>query len=125
MSLGVRVPTDIVPDADGMVHPMTGGMSVTPSRNDLGRLPPHMIPRRLSETLPGVFGHARGPNRLAVYAMGNGPFRAEPIAAGLDLRLDPRQAGHGYVEPDRVTALANYRAALGATREFWSVEDEP
>jgi hypothetical protein len=53
--------------------------------------------------------------------MGEGDFVAAPLATDLVLRPDPkRPTEHGFVEPDRDMAVAEYEAAVAATREQWS-----
>jgi hypothetical protein len=42
--LGARVPRDIQPDAEGNVHPLTGGMSAAADHPK--HLPPHVRPRQ-------------------------------------------------------------------------------
>ena len=57
VDLGVRIPTDIQPDAQGNVHPNTGGMSVSPSFDILiKRLPARMVPVRFRNIVPGAAG---------------------------------------------------------------------
>jgi len=51
--LGVRIPVDIEPDADGNVVPGSGGMFVSPQ---LTSLPPHRIPKRLYPLVPKATG---------------------------------------------------------------------
>jgi hypothetical protein len=116
-TLGVRVPTDIAPDAAGDVHSATGGMSVSPS---LRALPARLIPRRLRHMVP----RAAGNDRLLVWSMGDGPFVQEPIAPRLQLRPDPHNSRHGLVEPDASMSLDDYRAALAATQNEWSVDEK-
>jgi hypothetical protein len=116
-ALGVRVPDDIRPDGDGRVHPETGGMSVSPS---VAALPPHRIPQRLRERIPG----ARGGSSLFVWSMGVGPFAAGALAPRLQVRIDVKNENHGLVEPDAVMDLADYQNALYATRDAWSVDEE-
>jgi hypothetical protein len=53
--------------------------------------------------------------------MGTGPFVAEPVAAGLQLRPDSET--HGTVEPDRPMPLPEYQAALASTREQWVIDE--
>lgn len=114
--LGVRVPADIQPNTTGKVVPDTGGMSVAPTLADL---PIHRLPKRLQTLVPD----ARGVDTNVVWRMGKGGFVADPIADGLQLRLDPNRARHGFVEPASPVALEEYRAALAATRDAW-VRDE-
>ena len=73
--LGVRVPTDIEPTADGSVHPGTGGMSVNPSLADC---PPHLVPKRLRHLMP----EARSSERNFVWRIGERPFVRGPVAMG-------------------------------------------
>jgi hypothetical protein len=116
-TLGVRVPPDAKPDlpveADGSVRPNTGGMSVAPAWR---LLPRWRISRRLREKVEG----AAGGLDVFCWRMGTGPFVAEPVAAGLQLR--PDSESHGTVEPDRPMPLSEYQAALARTREQWVIE---
>jgi hypothetical protein len=114
-SLGVRVPQDIDPDAAGDVHPGPHGMSVSPS---VDRLPMMFIPRRLSERFP----KAVGSNNLHIWEMGEGPWVAGGVAPALGLVPDPLKADrHGFVSPNLIMSLADYRAALAATQGTWSL----
>ena len=120
-ALGVLVGSgpddDIETDADGNVQPAKGGMSVSPS---LELLPPHRVPRRLSKKYPERFPDATGPNQLWCWWMGEGPFGAGRVADRLALRPDPAiPEAHGFVEPDQEMSLAEYEAALAATRDLW------
>jgi hypothetical protein len=115
VSAGVR--PDVSPDAAGNVRPGTGGMSVSPS---LRELPDHRVPKRLR--LQGV-ANARGPNELRVWAMGQGQFVGGRVSANLLLRIDPRDKTHGFVEPDIMMQLHEYRQALAATRDLWEVDE--
>lgn len=94
-------------------------MSVAPS---VEHLPYHRVPERLNSRVPG----ARGSNTLVIWSMGTGDFLEEAIATDLVLRLDPaNRSGHGFVEPDKIMTLAAYQEALAATRDEWSVDEEP
>jgi hypothetical protein len=124
-TLGIRSPTDaapgvepdIAPDATGRVHPGTGGMSVGPRLVDL---PAFLVPRRLKMVVPRAAGSAK----LMVWAMGSGSFAPGPIAPGLVLRLDPaRPTKHGFVEPDRIMTLEEYRQAIEATQNLWALDE--
>jgi len=117
-TLGVRVPADIAPDDAGKIAPESGGMSVSPSLVDL---PLHRIPRRL-RSCPEIHG-ATGKDTDFVWSMGQGPFVSEAVAPRLRLRPDPRNARHGFVEPDVVMTLADYTDALGATQPQWLVDE--
>jgi hypothetical protein len=114
-TLGVRPEVDIPVDA-GTVHPGTGGMSVSPS---LQELPPHRIPERLRSFVP----NARGKNTLIVWRMGDGAFAAGPVAERLQLRPDPAGTSHGFVEPEVRMSLSEYQEALHATRDLWEVDE--
>ncbi len=101
-ALGARAGTDIPTDADGVVHPGTGGMSVSPGAPE--NLPPH---RR-----PPAFG---GVGKDAV-------FELEPSVLGdsLYLRLDPENPEkHGFVEPSAAVPMVAYQTALCSTRTNW------
>ena len=119
-SLGVRVrsrpddPEDIAVDS-GHVAPGTGGMSVAPSWRDL---PLHRIPQRLAHQVP----NAAGRDTDACWRMGDGPFEAGDFAEGLSLRPDHPE--HGVVEPSHRMTLDAYRAALAATRDRWTIDEE-
>lgn len=118
-TLGVREGIDIQP-IQGVVQPSTGGMSVSPS---LQELPPHLVPKRLrkhgypdarrSNTLPDTFP----------WRMGVGPFTDGQLCDGLQLRIDPSNPAHGFVEPDRPLSLEEYRVAIEATRPAWVREE--
>lgn len=116
LDLGVRVPADVSPDSAGMVAPGMGGMSVSPSLADL---PTHRLPKRLQTLVPD----ARGLDTNVVWRLGEGDFVAGSVADGLQLRLDPDRAAHGFVESDSPVALEQYRAALAATRDAWVVDE--
>jgi hypothetical protein len=124
--LGVRVGPgendDINPDEAGFVRPGQGGMSVSPS---VDALPAHRLPRRLSRAYPTRFPDADGPNNLYCWSMGVGAFAEGQVAAQLRLRLDPDDPEtHGFVEPDGKMVLADYEAALAATRDRWQKWEE-
>lgn len=123
--LGVRIGTasrDDIDEKDGRVQPGTGGMSVSPS---VDALPSHRIPRRLKDKYPERFPDARGPNQLHCWMMGDGEFVAGPLAADLVLRPDPNRPNeHGFVEPEREMPVAEYEAAVTATRDQWSRWEE-
>ena len=100
-TLGVRE-TDIPVDAERIVYPRTGGLSVTP--DDPARLPIHV-------RLPRHGGRGRLPVfEIAFDALGN------------DLAYSPdpgRPRDHGFVEPSRAMRLTEYQTALHATRPMW------
>jgi hypothetical protein len=100
--LGVRPGADIPNGPDELVHPGTGGMSVTP--DDPARLPPHVRPRWLG-----------GQGKLPVFQL---EFAA--LAPPLGVRLDPKHPErHAFVEPVSTMALNEYQAALCSTQALW------
>jgi hypothetical protein len=103
---------------EGVVSPQTGGMSVSPGKEDL---PPHLIPKRHR----GRYLAARRGNtkpETFPWRMGAGPFVAGPVSAKLQLRPGPDDASHGFIEPDRAMPLDEYRGAIEATRPEWVQE---
>lgn len=120
-TLGVRVAPDPKPDIPvdtaGLVWPGTGGMSVAPNWRSL---PGHRIPARLVDKHPS----ATGKNSLYCWRLGAGDFLAGPVAPDLTFRPDPNTpAQHGLVEPAQEMSLADYQAALAATRDHWVVDE--
>lgn len=112
--LGVRPGIDLRPDESGQVVPGTGGLSVAPGLRDL---PPHLVPLRLR--VPLGITSARGKDSLVVWRSGEGPFAAAPIWPSLVLRLDPRSARHGLVEPQTPMRLPDFQQRLAGTRDEW------
>ncbi|MGH7269614.1 MAG: hypothetical protein ACREJ3_04210 [Polyangiaceae bacterium] len=101
--LGARVPTDIKPDAAGMLHPGKGGMSVTP--ND----PPGLPRIYVRPELPG------GQSTLPVFFIPSSKL-------GATLRFQPARRHperHGFVEPAMAMKLEAYQNALGGTVTDW------
>jgi len=100
--LGIRlgVHGDIEVGDDGRVHPQTGGMSVTP--DDPYRMDFARRPRALG-------GRSNDP----VWALD-----AALLPATLLYRTDAPER-HGLIEPAHVMRLADYEAALAATRPLW------
>lgn len=113
-SLGVRIPQDIQPDENGLVEPGQGGMSVSPSLQDL---PDFLVPERLEYLVPG----ASGRDKHRVWRMGEGDFTASAVSADLSLR--PDKPGHGLVEPASRMTLTEYENALAATQKQWLVDE--
>ncbi len=102
--LGVRPGVDITADANGQVHPATGGLSTTP--DDPSLLPPHVRPPRLG-----------GKGRLPVFVLD-----VECLGAKLTSRRDPKhQTRHAFIEPAASMALAALQTLLCAGRENWKV----
>ena len=117
-TLGVRPGTGRGKDIeviDGRVHPGTGGMSVSPS---LAQLPVERVPRRLAHLREG----AEGPDSNLIWSHGNGNFIGGAVAP--HLRLRPDRPGHGLVEPEALTALPEFEAALYATRPDWNRDEK-
>src|SRR5262245_34583339 len=95
--LGIRPGDDIERDTDGYVHPGTGGLSVAP--DDPYRLSYHRRPKTLG-------GKCKDP----VWALD-----AASLPASLTYRADVPER-HGVIEPAQVMTIADYEAALAATR---------
>jgi hypothetical protein len=124
-TLGVRLPdpsnpharADITPDSQGMVEPGIGG-SVSPKPSEL---PPHAVPRRLVAKYP----FAIGSDRIRIWRIGEGDFSDGPTTHDLVLRVDPKNARHGFVEPARRESVHLYVEQLWSTGTVWvSAEDE-
>jgi hypothetical protein len=114
--LGVRVNIDIHADQSGNVRPETGGMSVAP---DIRALPARLVPSRLRNIIPGAIGK----DENAVWSTGSGPFIGGAVTSMLELRIDPRNDHHGFVEPADVMSLDQYQTALAATRDAWAIDE--
>jgi len=114
--LGVRIgneDNDDISAANGEVQPGQGGMSVSPTAESI---PPHRIPRRLRQQ----YRKAIGTNNHSLWRMGEGAFVASPVTDSLLLRPDPdKPSCHGFVEPSATMTIADYVAAICATRELW------
>jgi hypothetical protein len=124
--LGVRIKLDegtgdIPVDGAGEVSPGTGGMSVRPSINSI---PPQMLPKRLKEAFPDLFPEARGNSTYCVWSMGEGLFETSSLTDNLDLRLDPDEDDHGFVEPSSQMSFDDYFGAVVATRQQWYVDED-
>ena len=104
--LGVRVPKDIAPDANGFVEPRSGGMSTACA--SLWNLPHHRRPRRL--------GHgSTGRDEDHVFMIDEGLI-SEPLVP----RADPRAPDlHTFVEPAQRMSLTEYVSCLQRTRSLW------
>jgi hypothetical protein len=100
--LGVR-DRDVRLDADRVVRPGTGGMSVTP--NDPKHLPAEFLPEAL-----GGFG------RLPLYSIKTTELGEELVA-----RLDPRKPDrHAFVEPAAPMQVGDFQHALCSTAASWT-----
>lgn len=101
-TLGVRPLIDVPGDAADAVDPGVGGMSA--SIDDPMLLPTHRRPRAFGGT---------GPDPV---------FAIELGALGPDLEWRAElegPSGHGFVEPVRTMAFAEYQEAIWATRPRW------
>lgn len=112
--LGVKIGDDIQSDADGMVHPRRGGMSVAPTWRDL---PAHRIPRRLRERCP----KAAGNDSVCCWRMGEGQFADGIIGIDLAIRVD--RPTHGVIEPARKFSAEVFQTALENTRTAWRIDE--
>ena len=122
MTLGVRPaqgerPAEVPVDPNGCVHPGTGGMSVYSS---MRAMPARMIPKRLQSIVP----FAAGSNNLKVWAMGEGPFASGSITVRLNLRIDPEDPLHGFVEPSAIMTFDQYVGALTETQLLWMFAED-
>jgi hypothetical protein len=79
-----------------------------------------MVPKRLKPSVP----FAAGNNNLIVWAAGGGPFVDGPVAPKLNLRVDPEDPLHGFVEPDAIMPAEEYECALAATQPLWAVAED-
>ncbi len=119
-SLGVRVPpsprADVDIDSNGCVIRNQKGMSVAKQWRDLPR---HRIPERLDD---GELG-AIGPNSDRCWKMGTGLFQPGEVSADLDLVIKSHDPAKGNVVPNQTIPLAQFQAALAATRDQWVVDE--
>jgi len=102
--LGVRLEGDIEISDAAMVRAGTGGMSVA-----LGR--PENLPR-----------HRRPPSFEGIGPDPVWQIDSDDLPDRLTMRPDPaKPRQHGFVEPADVMTVADYQAALAASREFWTL----
>ena len=103
-ALGIRVPRDIAPTADGFVEPGSGGLSVAPA--SMWNLPHHRRPR-------GLGRGSTGPATDRVYFVREAALEA----CAFSVRPDPRAPTiHAFVEPAWRMLLAQYEVSLMRTR---------
>lgn len=114
-ALGVR-PSDIPVDQAGNVNPQTGGMSVSPTWREL---PGFRIPKRLRP----LCNKAAGPDDNHCWTMGNGLFQASTFTADLNLRPDPQNSAHGFIEPSQKMNIVNYAQSLANTLGAWRKDE--
>ncbi|MBI1829947.1 MAG: hypothetical protein HYR84_00690 [Planctomycetes bacterium] len=108
-ALGVRPGMDIDVDPRGNALSNDKGMSVYSSWEDIS---PRRIPKRLG---------GQGANSTFVFVFGSGAFQQVVIADGLEFL--PDTPPHGVVRPIMTVPLAQYEAALAATRGNWRVDE--
>jgi hypothetical protein len=89
------------------VQPGQGGLSVSP--DDPGKLPFY---RR-----PAAF---QGTGRDPVWVI-----ESADLGSDLTYRPDPRNAGHGFIEPARPMTLDEYQRALQQTQSLWQKVTSP
>lgn len=97
-TLGVRPDVDIPVDANGIVHPNTGGMSVSPSPD---ALPTHRKPLE--------FG---GTGKDPIWTINTNDL-------GADLTYVPDSPGHGTIQPTKPMSFEDYQKALADTNINW------
>jgi hypothetical protein len=113
LHLGVRLKVaddddgDIPKDADGLVHPQTGGMSVAVDAPE--NLPPHRRPK----WLPG------GKSKKGVL------FCIERRDVPNSLEVQPDGHPHHVIEPKQPMPLRQYQDELASTRPYWNLIPEP
>jgi hypothetical protein len=116
---GANADVDLQPAGDiaGQVVSNHKGLSVV---DDWRKLADYQIPKELDDGLNGASGVG-----MAVYVHGNGtgPFAPAVVGAGLEMILKAGQADAGVIRPVATVPLAQYQAALQATRQDWA--DDP
>ncbi|HEX4129581.1 MAG TPA: hypothetical protein VHZ24_06030 [Pirellulales bacterium] len=114
--LGARIPPyepqDIVPDADRLVHPNTGGMSVV---KNWRKLPALLIPIRLQPEHPP----ARGSDSMAIFRYLDREIDSGILATDIYLRWGRK--AHGTIEPCTTMPIAQYQMA--STQPQWSISE--
>jgi hypothetical protein len=102
-TLGPRPDIDI-PISNGNVRPKTGGLSVSP--NSPNNLPPHRRPAEFNGTGKDPIWH----------------IQQSDLGSDLQYRPDPSNpSGHGFIEPAREMPYDQYRNAISATRDAWTI----
>ena len=114
--LGVRVPpneyADIDVSEDGFVELNRRGMSVA---SHCRYLPPHLIPRRYKDVVPG----ARGANSLSIFCFGEGEFIDSQIDEKLSLAVKADSTQRGNVVPNVTMQVDEFFGHIAATRDQW------
>jgi len=99
-SLGIRPQTDI-PVVEGMVSPLSGGMSV--SLGDPRYLPEHRRPLSLG-----------GTGKDPVYRL-----KARQVPKALAVRSDADLEGHAFLEPAHVMPIETYEESIASSQRRW------
>ncbi|WP_277751459.1 RHS repeat domain-containing protein, partial [Pectobacterium polonicum] len=98
--LGARPGTDIKVDANGNVHPNSGGVSVSPNTDGL---PNHRKP-------PEFGGTGKDP-----------VWELDTSDLGKDLKHVPDSRTHGTIQPSRTMSVEEYQRALASTKGKWKL----
>ena len=100
---GDNIKPDISVSADGLVQPVTGGMSAF--FYPIDNLPPHRRPPK----------HGGDEPRYEVYEI-----ETDALPNELRARRDPKgPTRHVFIEPAWEMSFVEYQLALHATRELW------
>jgi hypothetical protein len=106
--LGARQGIDVEVDQGSMVHPVSGGMSVSPGS-------PESLPRHRK---PPEWG---GTGLDPVWEVSS-----DELGPRLLYRPDPaRPDTHGFIEPSGPVKFAEYQDALAETRPKWRLVERP
>lgn len=103
--LGIRIGKDVDVDADGLVRPERGGVSVTPY--DPADLPLHALPKSMG-----------GTGKYPVWRI-----QVRSFSKSLNFRPDPRKRTHGFIEPSKRMSADDYREEIESTRHLWEKVD--
>ncbi|HVC97274.1 MAG TPA: hypothetical protein VND64_26575 [Pirellulales bacterium] len=66
---------------------------------------------------------AAGPDDNYCWKMGVGLFQSGAVTSELDLRLDPQNSLHGFIEPSRTMSKWRYDESLADTRNQWEIDE--
>ncbi len=109
-TLGIRQSDFDIDSATTVVAKNGKGTSVSPS---CGKLPQSIRPAKF----PGGLGGKRN----SCFKFGTGNWAKGVVAAGLDLRIDPKDPDHGMMQPENPMPLKDLEAAMEATRPNWQL----